>query len=91
MSNKPKPKTTTADVSDGDYETDNAADESEYDLPVDLFAGTVILIMGVLVLVTPLITDMPTDTPWDPVLINVSSGAIYVLAGAYFIRRAEYF
>lgn len=85
-----KPNTTTADASASDHKTNKASDESEYDLPVELFAGSVIFVMGVLVLVTPLITEMPADTPWDPVLINVSSGAIYMLVGAYFIRRAEY-
>lgn len=85
-----KPKTTTADASSSDYDTDEVSDDSEYDLPVELFAGSVILILGVLVLVTPLITEMPTDIPWNPTLINVTSGAIYVLAGAYFIRRAGY-
>lgn len=85
-----KSNTTTADVSAND-ETNDAFDESEYDLPVELFAGSVILIMGVLVLLTPLIADMPANMPWDPVLINGLSGGIYVLVGAYFIRRAEYF
>lgn len=82
-------KTTTADVSTND-ETRKASDHGDYDLPVELFAGSVILIMGVLVLVTPLIADMPADVPWDPVLINGLSGGIYVLVGAYFIRRAGY-
>ncbi len=83
-------KTTTADVSANDDRTNDASDHGEYDLPVELFAGSVILIMGVLVLVTPLIADMPADVPWDPVLINGLSGGIYVLVGAYFIRRAGY-
>lgn len=81
-----KSETTTADASGSDATTNEAPGENDYELPVELFAGTVILIMGVLVLVTPLITDMPTDLPWDPILINVTSGAIYMAAGAYFIR-----
>ncbi|RRJ31401.1 hypothetical protein [Halocatena pleomorpha] len=82
------PQTTTPDVSATDDQTSKASDQNEYDLPVELFAGSVIFIMGVLVLVTPLITEMPADTPWDPVLINGISGGIYVLTGVYFIRRA---
>lgn len=84
------PKTTTADVSANDDQTNKASDQGEYDLPVELFAGSVILIMGMLVLVTPLVAEMPTDAPWNPVLINGLSGGIYVLVGAYFIRRAGY-
>lgn len=82
--------TTTTDASGSDPTTNEASSGSEYELPVNLFAGSVILIMGVLVLVTPLITSMPTDVPWDPVLINATSGVIYVLVGAYFIRRSRH-
>lgn len=86
-----KPNTTTADVTTSDTQTNKASEESEYELPVELFAGSVIIVMGVLVLITPLITAMPTDIPWDPVLINMFSGSIYVLVGAYFVQRANYF
>ena len=64
--------------------------DNDYDLPVELFAGIVILIMGVLILITPLVTEMPSDFVWNPTLINGISGAIYLVVGAYFIRRAGY-
>ncbi|UPM45025.1 hypothetical protein [Halocatena salina] len=79
-------ETTTTDATTD--ESDAASDTNEYELPVELFAGSVILTMGVLVLVTPLITTMPSDVPWDPVFVNVTSGAIYVLCGMYLVHRA---
>ncbi|MFC6907107.1 hypothetical protein [Halalkalicoccus tibetensis] len=71
---------------------EQAATESadEYNLPVELFAGIVILIMGCLVLVTPLIYDMPTDLVWNPLIINLFSGSIYLVVGVIFIYRSDY-
>lgn len=86
MSNKPS--TTTVDEPSENYEMTETSDESNYDLPVELFAGLVILTMGLLVVVTPLITEMPNDVPWNPVLLNVTSGALYIVVGAYFVRRS---
>lgn len=83
-----KPKTMIQDSSADDQNASDAPSETEYDLPVELFAGSVILIMGVLVLVTPLTTDMPADLPWNPLLINILSGGIYVLIGLFFLWRS---
>lgn len=83
-----KPKTMIQDSSANDQHTSDAPSENEYDLPVELFAGSVILIMGVLVLVTPLTTDMPANLPWDPLFINILSGGLYVLIGFFFLWRS---
>jgi hypothetical protein len=61
--------------------------DSEYDLPIQLFAGTVIAIMGLLVLATPLVTAMPSDHVLDPTAMNVVSGGIYVAVGVFFAYR----
>ena len=63
--------------------------ETEYDLPVELFAGAVVIVMGILVLATPLITEMPSNWVWDPLLMNLISGSIYVIAGLFLIYRAR--
>ena len=84
-----KSSTVTDDGSTRNQTATEPADD-DYDLPVELFAGIVILIMGVLVLITPLVTEMPSEFVWDPTLINGISGAIYLVVGAYFIRRAGY-
>lgn len=83
-----KPKTMIQDSSADDQNASDVPSENEYDLPVELFAGSVILIMGVLVLVTPLTTDMPADLPWNPLLINILSGGLYVLIGFFFLWRS---
>lgn len=67
------------------------SDADEYDLPIDLYAGVIIAIMGILVLVTPLLTEMPADAPWNPTLMNLISGAIYLIVGLGLLLRADIF
>lgn len=74
-----------------EQESPETSRENDYDLPVELFAGIVILIMGALVLITPVFSEMPADLVWNPTLINAISGTIYLVVGAYFVRRAGYF
>ncbi|WP_129115351.1 hypothetical protein [Halegenticoccus tardaugens] len=81
-------KTLKKDVSTEDRVTTERPDEG-YDLPIDLFAGVVIVAMGILVLVTPLITAMPADAPWNPTAMNIISGSIYLLIGMGFLYRAR--
>lgn len=86
-----KESTTTAtETSRSEQTTTKSNDGEEYNLPVELFAGIVILIMGFLVLITPLIYEMPTNLVWDPIFINIASGAIYLLVGAFFLYRSDY-
>lgn len=82
--------TVTEETTTGEQTTTEPAADKEYNLPVELFAGIVIFIMGLLVLITPLIYEMPTDLVWDPILINVASGTIYLLVGAFFVYRSDY-
>lgn len=84
-------KRMTDNTTASEQESPEPSSENDYDLPVELFAGIVILIMGALVLITPVFSDMPADLVWDPILINGISGTIYLLVGAYFIRQAGYF
>ncbi|WP_101295903.1 hypothetical protein [Halegenticoccus soli] len=81
--------TSTKDGQASDLSTIQKTDD-EYDLPIELFAGTIILTMGILVLVTPIVTEMPTDSPWNPTAMNVITGGIYLLIGAGFLRRAGF-
>ena len=64
-------------------------EQTEYDLPVELFAGSVVIIMGVLVLLTPLITTIPQDYVWNPALMDLVSGAIYIIIGVYLLIRSR--
>ncbi|QRV17648.1 hypothetical protein JMJ58_22845 (plasmid) [Haloterrigena salifodinae] len=80
--------TQTQDEPIDDPREQTASGTDEYDLPIDLYAGAIILIMGVLVLVTPLFTDMLSDAPWRPTSMNLISGTIYVLVGLVLLRRA---
>jgi hypothetical protein len=82
--------TTTEETTRKEQMTVESDTSREYNLPVELFAGIVILIMGSLVLVTPLFADMPTNLVWDPVFVNVSSGILYLIVGAIFVYRSDY-
>lgn len=80
----------TSDETDNEQSGATRADESEYDLPIELYAGTVILIIGVLVAITPFTAEMPTDWVWDPVMMNTISGAIYITAGVFLLHRHSF-
>lgn len=59
-----------------------------YDVVAEIFIGSMVSIMGLLVLITPLTTDMSEDSPWNPVFIDVSMGALYLIIGGYVLFRA---
>ena len=59
-----------------------------YDVIAEIFIGSMVSIMGVLVVVTPLVSDMPEDHPWNPVLIDVLVGALYLIIGGFVLYRA---
>lgn len=69
--------------------TRNGDEQNHYDLPVELFAGTVVTTMGILVVLTPLIANMPRDYVWNPVLMDLLSGAIYIVIGIYLLIRSR--
>ncbi|WP_227379388.1 hypothetical protein [Haladaptatus halobius] len=81
--------TMTGDGTSSEQQATETTTSDSYDLPVSLFAGIVILIMGILVIITPLFAAMPTNSAWDPVLMNLISGSLYVIVGAYFIWRGK--
>lgn len=80
-----RPITQTRDEPTDDPRTQPDA----YDLPIELYAGVIIVIMGALVLVTPLLTQMPSDAPWNPTLMNLISGSIYVIVGLGLLFRSK--
>ncbi|WP_121741490.1 hypothetical protein [Natronorubrum halophilum] len=83
--------TQTQDEPIDDSRTRAQSDADGYDLPIDLYAGTIIAIMGLLVLITPLVAEMPSDAPWNPMAMNLISGAIYVVVALALLVRADIF
>lgn len=60
-----------------------------YDVVAELFIGSLVSIIGLLVLITPLVSSMPEDYPWNPVLVDVLVGALYLIIGGYVLFRAR--
>lgn len=60
-----------------------------YDVMAEVFIGSLVSIIGALVVVTPLISDMPEEHPWNPVLIDVLVGALYLIIGGFVLYRAR--
>lgn len=84
MTSQQPTSTSSESIDDRATERD---DEDEYDLPIELFAGTVILIMGILVVLTPLTTEMPGDWVWSPTAMNAFGGTIYIVVGGFLLYR----
>ncbi len=59
-----------------------------YDVMAEVFIGSLVSIIGALVMVTPLISDMPEDHPWNPAIIDVLVGALYLIIGGFVLYRA---
>lgn len=59
-----------------------------YDVVAEIFIGSMVSIIGLLVLVTPLVSAMPEDHPWNPVLIDLSVGTLYLIIGGFILYRA---
>jgi len=63
-----------------------AADE--YNVATEIFIGAMLTIIGVLVLITPVVSEMPRDLPVDPVLLDVVIGLLYLAIGTGVFGRA---
>jgi uncharacterized membrane protein HdeD (DUF308 family) len=61
----------------------------EYDVASEIFIGSMVLIMGALIFITLLVTDMPEEHPWNPVVMNVLTGSIYLVIGGFVLYRAR--
>jgi hypothetical protein len=63
--------------------------DMESNLRIGVFAGSIVIIMGVLVLLSIFISDMPTGYPVDPVSLNLIGGGLYIGIGSYLIIRSK--
>jgi hypothetical protein len=75
---------------------DNAGDgrspqraRRSYDVTAEFFIGSLVAIIGALVLVTPLFSAMPRNHPMNPALLDVIVGGMYVVIGGVVFARAR--
>ena len=76
----------------GDHAGDGRSpqrDRRSYDITAETFIGALVVIIGALVLITPLFSAMPRDHPMNPALLDVIVGGMYVVIGGVVFARAR--
>ena len=63
--------------------------KGDYDITAEVFIGSMVSAIGLLVLITPLVSTMPQDHPMNATLIDVVIGLIYIAIGALVFYRAR--
>jgi hypothetical protein len=69
-----------------DDRLDEGTEENGYDLHIEYFAGSVISFIGMMILITLVIADMPQNISYA-FQINGISGLLYLTAGGFLLYR----